>query len=332
MSKTDIKNYLNEEIKYIKDNYKIEVKLIKDAEKIEIKTIDDSIKSCMKDTSPEIQEDYLKMREQEISKIKREYEAKLAKEQRILTSRIKNQFVNAIAEALKEDIDPQFLYSQISKYEFSFEQLLDEAIEVRTKEMKEELKQVIREKIIDLLEQNPYLTLNESVAAFEDTANDEVEVAPLIAEAYDEVKANFAAKYKDLIKVATKTLSEVDVNKITEYINKQAHLKIILACSGKTQNELVSEVYKAVRQEQLSRLSQKLKQLNESKCKKEKIRNILGICATVALLLGLIFLLVFFIVTGIILGAVAFLFHKKLTKIKSEISSTEETIRTRKDE
>ena len=151
--------------------------------------------------------------------------------------------------------------------------------------------EIVYEDIIEIFDENPYLTLEQVAATFEVTSNDEIETAPLIAEAYDEVKADFAAKYKDLINNATNFLSDADENKIIEYLNKQAHLNIILACSGKTQDDIVSEVNKALRRKHLNLLTKNLKQLNELKSKKQKIRNILGISAIVTLLLGLIFLL-----------------------------------------
>lgn len=331
MSKTEIKSLLSEEIKYVKEEYKIEVKFIKELEKKEIDTIDQTIKNCIKNASPEVRAEFLKEREKEVMKVKREYEGQLSREEKKLSNRIESKFVDAIAEALKEDIDPQFLYAQILKYEFSPEQLLEKAIEVRTKEMREELKQVFRDKIIEIFDENPYLTLELVAATFEVTSNDEIETAPLIAEAYDEVKADFAAKYKDLINNATNFLSDADENKIIEYLNKQAHLNIILACSGKTQDDIVSEVNKALRRKHLNLLTKNLKQLNELKSKKQKIRNILGISAIVTLLLGLIFLLVFFMVTGVVLGVITFLFNKQVTKIKSEISNAEKTIQTAKE-
>ena len=40
MSKTEIKSFLSEEIKYVKEGYKMDVKLIKELEKKEIDAID----------------------------------------------------------------------------------------------------------------------------------------------------------------------------------------------------------------------------------------------------------------------------------------------------
>lgn len=158
----------------------------------------------------------------------------------------RQMYFDSIDEALAKGEDPSYLFSMIRKAGLDPELLLDQVIEKRKKELREQVKKVFCGQIEELLNSTPTASLESVITAYKRIESDDESVLEyyhdeeLITEAYNEVQASYVAKYEAIVNNAAKMIAD-DADKALSYINEQKYVTSIFARNGKTLDSCLAD-------------------------------------------------------------------------------------------
>ena len=341
-----ILSYLKEEINSYNDMYKEEVKMLIRQEKDEINMHNDMYKDLAKRfDSIQIQTKYKENRDKAVSKVKTKVASAKEKAEMRFKKNVRKALVQAIESALKEDIDPSFLYSIITKFGFKTEVLLGEAIELREKamqeELREELRNVFKEMILGIFDNNPNCSFEAVLSLLKDENICETQIEDkelLIKDAYDNVRAELESQYKKILEEASEIMIKDEVEGC-EFIKNQPHLNCVLSCSNKTLEDLINEVKQNVlrvkrtaHDEKVSMVANRLSEVEKAFQSDKKNRNILCYLGAICLVSGFLYLSIPLILVALVLGGIAYKNHKKLENMQQKLSRLKIELQKVKDE